>query len=81
MGDRVVHCLEVGLACNEVGSALRADLAALSLRFASSLASGRVGTAYQPSAPWGLTSFGILNVSDPVGALCLSRAPPALRTP
>ena len=42
-------------------------------------ASGRVGTACQPSAPWGLTSFGILNVSDPVGALCLSRAPPAGR--
>ena len=40
---------------------------------------GRVGTACQPSAPWGLTSFGILNVSDPVGSLCLSRAPPAGR--
>ena len=40
---------------------------------------GRVSTACCPSAPWGLTSFGILNVSDPVGALCLSRAPPAGR--
>ena len=43
------------------------------------IVTGRVGTACQPSAPWGLTSFGILNVSDPVGALCLSRAPPAGR--